>query len=63
MSRAEVIAWWDKIARAADALSDEPQWKHAGISLNPQHFETYDQWCGHVAEPMRIGATEAEHDG
>jgi len=38
--------WWNKVAGSAELVHNGPPWMRAGINLNPQHFETHDQWCG-----------------
>lgn len=55
MTKAERDRQWDKIAEVVEPIRSGPPWMRAGVSLNPEHFETYDQWCGHISEPMRVG--------
>ena len=33
--------WKRKLEESAAAVKDGPAWQHAGITLNPEHFETY----------------------
>lgn len=33
--------FWDKVRESAKMIQAGPDWMKAGITLNPEHFETY----------------------